>query len=217
VRPISTPVDVHRETASEPARDLTAPYPPELTELVEREARISSIAVEVAGLQEELARLRGQSEAVERSLDERQAELAEKEISLARLADECARAQEGRVEAQASLVDAEKLLEGSRARVVTLEGELELLRFRITELEELEVSSSSFSPEPASPPFHFRFVPQSSGYTLSESAEPPPGVGELVELDGSRFSVARLGRSPFPHDARPCAFLVSEPDHVPES
>ena len=208
-------MDVHRENASEPARDLTASYPPELKELVEREARISSIAVEVADLQEELGRLRGESEAVERSLDERQAELAEKEISLTRLADECARAEEGKAGAQLSLVEAEKLLEGSRARVVTLESELGLLRSRITELEELELSPSPVAPEPA-PPFHFRFFAQPSGYTLLESTEPPPGVGESVELDGRRFSVARIGRSPFPHDTRTCAFLLSDLDHVPE-
>jgi hypothetical protein len=208
-------VDVHRENTSETARDLTASYPRELRELVEREARIASIAVEVADLQEELGRLRGESEAVERSLDERQAELAEKEISLTRLADECARAQEGRAEAQLSLVEAEKRLEGSRARVVTLESELELLRSRITELEELELSPSGFAPEPA-PPFHFRFVPHASGYTLLESAEPAPAVGESVELDGRRFSVARIGRSPFPHDTRACAFLLPDLDHAPE-
>lgn len=208
-------MDVHRENTSESARDLPDSYPPELKELVEREARISSIAVEVADLQEELGRLRGESEAVERSLDERQAELAEKEITLTRLTDECSRAQEGRAQAQLSLVEAEKQLEGSRARVVTLESELGLLRSRITELEELELSPSSFAPEPASP-FHFRFVPQPSGYALLESAGPPPGVGESVELDGRRFSVARIGRSPFPHDTRTCAFLLSDLDHVSE-
>ncbi len=208
-------MDVHQETASEVAQDLTTSYPPELKKLVEREERISSIAVEVADLQEELTRLRRESEAVERSLDDRQAELAEKEISLTRLADECARVEEGRAEAQASLVEAEKLLEGSRGRVVTLERELEMLRSRIAELERLEIQPSNRGSEPALP-FHLRLVPQPSRYSLSESAEPPPRVGELVELDGRRFSVARIGRSPLPHDVRRCAFLLPEPEHVPE-
>jgi predicted nucleic acid-binding Zn-ribbon protein len=128
-------VVVRRANASEPALDLTDSYPRELIGLRDGEARISSIAAEVAQLHAELVRLRGESEAVERLLDDRQAEIAEQEASLTRLADESARAHEEKAEAAAALTEAEARLEDSRARVTTLEDEAALLRTQITDLE----------------------------------------------------------------------------------
>ncbi len=201
-------VDVRRETAVELSPDLTPSYPPEVMRLVEWDERLSSIAGDVTDLQGEFTRLRRESEAVVRLLGQREAELADKEISLSRLANDCASAQEGKTEAQASLFEAESLLEGSRERAASLERELDVLRARVTELEELEMPALHVPPEPA---YHVRLVPLPSGYELSEMAEPPPRVGELVEVNGSRFSVTRIGRSPLPGNARPCAFLLPEP------
>ena len=127
-------MNIRQETASAEAPALATSFPPELRKLAEQEERISSIAVEMADLQKELTRLRAESEAVERAFDARQAELGEKEVLLTRLADKCARAEQGEAAAQASRAEAEKLLDGSRGRVVALERELELLKSRITEL-----------------------------------------------------------------------------------
>jgi putative ABC transport system permease protein len=143
-------VVVRRANASEPALDLTDSYPRELIGLRDGEARISSIAAEVAQLHAELVRLRGESEAVERLLDDRQAEIAEQEASLTRLADESARAHEEKAEAAAALTEAEARLEDSRARVTTLEDELaKSIADGDAELAEKEASLTRLADESA--------------------------------------------------------------------
>jgi hypothetical protein len=52
------------------------------------------------------------------------------------------------------------------------------------------------------------FVSKPSGYELVERDGQPPAPGAEVELeDGLRFTVAKLGPSPLPNDARQCAYL----------
>jgi hypothetical protein len=52
------------------------------------------------------------------------------------------------------------------------------------------------------------FVSKPSGYELVERDGQPPAPGAEVELEeGVRFTVAKLGPSPLPNDARPCAYL----------
>lgn len=55
---------------------------------------------------------------------------------------------------------------------------------------------------------HLRLLCRPSGYAFSESEDPPPGLGELIELDGETFVVDRHRPSPFPGDARRCAILL---------
>jgi hypothetical protein len=54
---------------------------------------------------------------------------------------------------------------------------------------------------------HLLFAPGPAGYTLVPRDGSPPAVGDTLELEGKPFTVAKLGRSPFPGDRRPCAFL----------
>jgi hypothetical protein len=54
---------------------------------------------------------------------------------------------------------------------------------------------------------HVLFVPGSEGYGLVERDGPPPALGQAFDLDGTPVTVAKLGRSPFPGDRRPCAYL----------
>lgn len=55
---------------------------------------------------------------------------------------------------------------------------------------------------------HLLFVTKPSGYELVERAGDPPAPGSEVELEeGIRFTVSKLGPSPLPDDARPCAYL----------
>lgn len=49
-----------------------------------------------------------------------------------------------------------------------------------------------------------------TGYRLAERDGAPPARGALVELDGERFRVLKVGASPLPGDARRCAFLERE-------
>ena len=54
---------------------------------------------------------------------------------------------------------------------------------------------------------HLLFVWTPTGYQLREREGEPPAVGEEVEDDGTRLRVMKVGVSPLPGDARPCAFL----------
>ena len=56
---------------------------------------------------------------------------------------------------------------------------------------------------------HLLFVSKPSGYELVERDGDPPEPGSEVEVgdDGLRFTVAKIGPSPLPEDARPCAYL----------
>jgi hypothetical protein len=51
-------------------------------------------------------------------------------------------------------------------------------------------------------------LPRAGRYGLVEGPGPTPTRGELVELDGDRFLVTRVGRSPLPFDSRACVFLT---------
>ena len=251
-------MDVRREIAAILVRD-ESPGSPEMSRFVEFDESLSSIAGEVDDLQETLARLRGQSEEVERLLEEREVELAENELERSRLADECATAREERAEAQTSLAEAASQVDGLRiqmasleqalsqredelaegelararladdcararegllgaqasladanaqlhardAQVAALDDELGLLRLRV------EMPQASVS-EPSEHSLHLRLVPYRAGYELVESPGPPPDAGTRVDVGSTRFSVARVGRSPLPDDARPCAFLLAE-------
>jgi hypothetical protein len=45
-----------------------------------------------------------------------------------------------------------------------------------------------------------------TGYELREQEGELPKVGDVVELDGRRVSITKIGVSPFPGDNRPCAY-----------
>ena len=49
-----------------------------------------------------------------------------------------------------------------------------------------------------------------SGYRLEEREGDAPAVGERVGVDGGQV-VQKVGSSPLPDDARPCAYLAPEP------
>jgi hypothetical protein len=59
---------------------------------------------------------------------------------------------------------------------------------------------------------HLLFIWTPTGYRLQEREGPPPVVGELVDLgELGRQEVQKVGPSPLPGDARPCAFLTAVP------
>lgn len=49
-----------------------------------------------------------------------------------------------------------------------------------------------------------------AGYTLREADGDPPAVGSEFEDDGHTLVVNKVGASPLPGDARPCAFSVGK-------
>jgi hypothetical protein len=51
---------------------------------------------------------------------------------------------------------------------------------------------------------HLVFVPSQTGYSMVEADGEAPSVGTAVE---SRFTVSKVGPSPFPADSRRCVYL----------
>ena len=196
-------------------------------ELAESELQRSRLADECTRLQgeraearaalaeaaKELEGLRTRAESLEHTLQQRDAELAESERACSRLADECAREREDRTAAQAALGDVRQELDGRVAEVATLEREVGSLGLRVSELETLQAAAPGETREPELAS-HLRLVSQSSGYELSEGAGPPPNAGELIDVNGRRLCVVRVGRSPLPGDDRACAFLVSDSEQA---
>jgi hypothetical protein len=89
-------------------------------------------------------------------------------------------------------------------RMDTAERELADLRTRVTRTERrLEGVSVHHAAA------HTRFVPAAVGYEVVETDGPPPRAGDEVMVDERRLRVLRVGRSPFPFDRRPCAYLVA--------
>jgi len=45
-----------------------------------------------------------------------------------------------------------------------------------------------------------------TGYELREQEGELPKVGDVVDVDGRRVSITKIGVSPLPGDNRPCAY-----------
>jgi hypothetical protein len=60
---------------------------------------------------------------------------------------------------------------------------------------------------------HLLFVPTPHGYELVERNGEVPAVGTEIEVEGetSRYLVTKVAPSPFPGDARRCAYLQHSP------
>lgn len=98
----------------------------------------------------------------------------------------------------------EGLLLDRRLRHLDVSGlvdHLERLEHEIAALQE------ALAVTDARAPGHVLFLPTPDGYAIVEADEPPPPVDQLLILDEGCFRVQRIGRSPFPHDRRPCLFL----------
>jgi|SRR5665213_2868904 len=107
----------------------------------------------------------------------------------------------------------EELLLDRRLRgldIHALADHLDKLEAEVVELKE----RLSAVDEPGSAPGHVLFVPTPAGYVVVEADEPPPPVGQVLIREDGCFRVQRIGRSPFPRDRRPCAFLELVPTAI---
>jgi hypothetical protein len=55
---------------------------------------------------------------------------------------------------------------------------------------------------------HLLFVWKPTGYEIVERDGEPPATGSSIEEGDARFLVTKIGVSPLPGDARPCAYLT---------
>jgi len=86
-----------------------------------------------------------------------------------------------------------------------LQAEIERLHAEFTRLEVVEA--------PQVPSAHLLFVPTPERYLVLERDGAPPAPGDELELDDAqaRLVVTKIGRSPYPDDRRPCAYLNELP------
>ena len=59
------------------------------------------------------------------------------------------------------------------------------------------------------PDDHLCFVAGTEGYRLISRTGPFPTPGDEYDVDGARYTVTRIGRSPLPFDARRCVYLLA--------
>src|SRR5262245_53450472 len=134
-------------------------------------------------------------------LTEREAALSEAETDLARRRQEL-----GAVELKRAAIERrERALEERQAELEQLQSELD---------ERAAASAASTAADGM--PVELVFLP-GERYRLVEVDPAPLTAGYAFDVEGVRYTVVRVGRSPFPHDARRCAYLVRGLDDEPES
>ncbi|MGZ8782195.1 MAG: hypothetical protein ACXWZB_01710, partial [Gaiellaceae bacterium] len=194
-------------------------------------AEKESEAARAAALEAELASLREQAAGVDESLNARVVELEDSRRQLTSERD-AAVTHAAEVEAEVDslrsrlsevpapeagpnvdVADLRQRLGARERRLAESVGEIAKMNrehralLQLVERQfQLEEASTSV-PEPRSEAVHVLFVPSATGYTLVERDGPAPDAGELVEVDGERFEVRRLGPSPLPGPSRRCAYL----------
>jgi len=182
-------------------------------EIEEQTERLQATIVDLERREAQASRLRS---AVEQMLREGSAELDERHAELAALAVEL-RAREERVREQEREVAVRRQELGAvELRRAAVERKEEALAEREAALERAEAEQADRGLGPAETgdeaesepvaPGHILYL-AGDGYRLLERDGPAPGLDRPVEVDGTAFVVARVGRSTLPGDRRPCAYL----------
>jgi hypothetical protein len=106
----------------------------------------------------------------------------------------------------------------AQRRVAEQAADLKSLQAAVTSMAErlsrvetgAAASPSVLAPEPEEASAHVLMLSTATGYRLVERDGPPPGQGELVELDGGYWRVLRRHVSPLPGDRRPSVLALPE-------
>jgi DNA repair exonuclease SbcCD ATPase subunit len=203
--------------------------------LVRCDEDLSSIASDVEALLEELSNLRAMTERLLTDDAQQRARAAEYETEALRLKSEHSEALRRAAGFEFALQEADARVNGSETRTANLERELDEMQRTLADRErllsraqhQLEETRTQFAhreDEPSTPSGvspavgnahetvagHVSFGGFPDGYRVTSSDERCPPPGERIEIDGHRFVVARVGRSPLPSDERPCAFLLAQ-------
>ena len=201
-------------------------------ELDERHAQLTALSTETARREHELESLEkaleerrqelGAVELRRAAVERREAHVDDRQTELDRLRDEIAeRALElegSAAEVERRRVDLEQQssqaaaltveLERRRGEMSEREVELEALRLQLDEeaRHRSDVAAVTSPGTQYADDEHVLVVP-GAGYRFAYAAGPAPEPGRVLELDGLRYRVLRVGRSSLPDDRRASAFL----------
>jgi chromosome segregation ATPase len=190
-----------------------------------RTQSISELTAELEATKAALDAARSEAVALSETFDEERADArVAVDAELAELRSEVAALSQSLVEEREAHVAARRNAERFESRCAELEPLEALLAQAHSDVAErtqsiaqltveLEAVQAELAERPAPPPVeeprraHVVFLPGAEGYALEARPGPAPDVGSEEELDGLRFRVTRIGRSPLPADKRQCAFL----------
>ena len=120
--------------------------------------------------------------------------------------------------AEERLAEAERELTVLRGTAERRRGQAKRLveRIRRRDRHIAELSAIEPDPDPGPPPGHLVYAQLAERYVIVERDGDPPeqdAILELPEIGEGKLLICRIGRSPLPHDERPCAFAqqVTEP------
>jgi hypothetical protein len=196
--------------------------------LTEREVIIAELSGLLPTLEESRIDALRQAEEASAARGRAEALLAEQTARATELQAQLAAVEADAATREGLVADLEARVAEERARRGALEHELETLEAalasRVAGLSKLEAAVShvrseheevktvaidhGHAPIESSDLGHLRFVLREGSYTVASADGDPPVPGQLVEFNGERFTVAKIGRSPFPSDPRPCAYLL---------
>ncbi|HJU46995.1 MAG TPA: hypothetical protein VJ689_02605, partial [Gaiellaceae bacterium] len=137
------------------------------------------------------------------ALDVRQATLTEAVAELEAKIRELTAAQAAVTERERRVAEAEERERETTRREAELVAREQRLR---EQAEEIERRRTELPPEAPPETAHLLLVP-GERYELHEADGAPPAAGAEITLGETGYRVVRIGPSPYPGDARRCAFL----------
>jgi hypothetical protein len=190
-----------------PEQELERVLSERSAELEDYAAQFEETALEL-GRREE--RLRDERASVERLVRTSTAELEAREKELVAFERELSEREKGLAVAESELARRRSDLGAVELKRAALEQRERALESRESSLEaqETRLADGTEAPSPGvASSVELCFVPGVS-YRLVEIAPTQLGPGRAVEIEGEKYLVARIGRSPLPGDARRCAYLA---------
>lgn len=134
-------------------------------------------------------------------------EVAAAEVRLGELDQEITQRQHTLAASQTSVIERERRLRDNEVELDRREAELaDRERCAATTISSRHRLRSGAAAVASAPNDHVLYL-AGDGYRLVERDGNAPSVAALVDVDGRRFVVHRVGSSPFPDDHRACAYL----------
>ena len=175
----------------------------------ELDAHAERLRESIAELERREELLRDSRASVERMLRLGTADLEAREAELTSFLSNLTERETSISDAEADLARRRQELGAVELKRASVERRERAVAVREKEVTDLEQQATEFAPvtPPDAEPIELVFVP-GERYRLVEIDATPLTRGNVFDVEGSEYVVARIGRSPLPGDARSCAYLV---------